>query len=88
MRTHMILPDDLVTEVDRFVGKGKRSKFIEEAVAEKLRAERLLKALDDTAGILSDHDYPEWSTVEKVAAWVHDLRREGDRTRKEKLGRD
>ncbi|MBI4338845.1 MAG: helix-turn-helix transcriptional regulator [Chloroflexi bacterium] len=43
---------------------------------EESRREKLLKALTDTAGILSDKDYPDWSTPEKVAEWVHNLRRE------------
>ncbi len=41
MRTHVILPDDLVEGVDKLVGKRKRSRFVEEAVLEKLKRERL-----------------------------------------------
>ncbi|MSQ22375.1 MAG: hypothetical protein EXR53_03585 [Dehalococcoidia bacterium] len=78
MRTHLILPEEMVKEVDALVGKRKRSQFVGEAVREKLRRENLLAALAATAGILSAEDYPEWATSEEVAAWVHDMRRQDD----------
>lgn len=78
MRTHVILPEDLVKSVDAHAGKGKRSKFIEEAVREKLRIEVLLSALKETAGILSAEDHPEWETSEQVAAWVRESRQQSD----------
>ncbi len=79
MRTHVILPEDLVKAVDKEAGKGKRSKFIEEAVREKLRIDALRAALEATAGILSAEDHPEWETSEKVAAWVRESRQQSDR---------
>ncbi len=79
MRTHVILPEDLVNAVDAKAGKGKRSQFIEEAIREKLRKEILLSALEETAGILSAEDHPEWATSEKVAAWVRESRQQSDR---------
>ncbi|MDO8749862.1 MAG: ribbon-helix-helix domain-containing protein [Dehalococcoidia bacterium] len=78
MRTHLILPEEMVKEVDALVGKRKRSQFVGEAVREKLRRENLLAALAATAGILSAEDYPEWATSEEVAAWVHDMRQRDD----------
>ena len=79
MRTHVILPEDLVKAVDALAGKGKRSRFIEEAVRDKLRKEDLLSALAETAGMLSADDHPEWATPEKVAAWVRETRQQSDR---------
>ena len=78
MRTHVNLPEDLVKAVDKEAGKGKRSKFIEEAIREKLRKENLLSALKETAGALSAEDHPHWDTPEKVAAWVRESRRQSD----------
>ena len=78
MRTHVILPEELVKAVDAHAGKGKRSQFFEEAVREKLRKEVLLAALKETAGILSAEDHPEWGTSEQVAAWVRESRRQSD----------
>ena len=79
MRVHVVLPDDLVKAVDALAGKGKRSRFVEEAVRDKLKKERLLSALKNSAGALSGEDYPHWDTPEKVATWVRELRRESDR---------
>ena len=78
MRTHVILPEDLVKAVDKEAGKGKRSQFIEEAIREKLRKDRLLSALKATAGAFSAEDHPHWNTPEKVAAWVRESRRRSD----------
>ena len=79
MRTHVILPEDLVKAVDALAGKGKRSRFIEEAVRDKLRKDDLLSALAETAGMLSADDHPEWATPEKVAAWVRETRQQSDK---------
>lgn len=76
MRTHVVLPDKLVQDVDKLVGKRRRSHFMEEAIREKLKRDKLLSALQQTAGIISADDYPDWSTTEKVAAWVRQCRQE------------
>ncbi len=74
MRTHIVLPDGLMEEIDRLVGQRKRGRFVEEAVREKLKRGALLKALQDTAGILSPEEYPQWETPDSVAAWVRESR--------------
>ena len=79
MRTHVILPEDLVKSVDALAGKGKRSQFIEEAIREKLRIDALHAALEATAGALSAKDHPHWDTPEKVAAWVRESRQQDDK---------
>ncbi|MDY6912361.1 MAG: ribbon-helix-helix domain-containing protein [Chloroflexota bacterium] len=84
MRTHIVLPEELVDNVDRVVGKRRRSRFVEEAIREKLRRDELLAALEETAGILSDMDYPEWETSQKTAEWVRESRR-GDEERMARL---
>ena len=79
MRTHVILPEDLVKSVDALAGKGKRSQFIEDAIREKVRIDTLLAALKATAGIFSAEDHPEWETSAKVAAWVRESRQQSDK---------
>ena len=79
MRTHVILPEDLVKSVDDLAGKGKRSQFIEEAIREKVRIDTLLAALEATAGAFSAKDHPHWDTPEIVASWVRESRRESDK---------
>ena len=84
MRTHVILPEDLVKAVDNEAGKGKRSQFIEEAIREKLRKDTLLSALRRTAGTISAKDHPEWDTREDVASWVRNLRKQSDQNFEER----
>lgn len=74
MRTHVILRDDLVEEVDERVGKRKRSEFINEAVEEKLRSLRLYEAALEAGGSLRDVDIPGWETRESAIEWVHKMR--------------
>ena len=74
MRTHVVLADELVADVDKLVGKRNRSRFIAEVVAERLRRERLIRAIREGAGSLDMSRHPEWETPEKVAAWVRELR--------------
>ena len=79
MRAHVVLPDDLVDEIDRLVGKRRRSAFIAEAARDRVRREGLLRALKETAGVLKAEDHPEWADSRKVAAWVRKQRRQSDR---------
>ena len=76
IRTHVILPAELVEEVDRLVGARRRSRFVEEAIRKQLRCEKMATVLRDSAGSLRG-DYPEWETPEKVSRWVAE-RRVGD----------
>lgn len=87
MRAHVVLPDDLVEAVDRLVGKRQRSAFITEALRERVRREGLLRALEESAGVIKAEDHPEWADSRKVAAWVSKLRRQNDRRLKKLYGR-
>ena len=87
VRTHLVLPKELLAEVDLLVGKGKRSAFLVEAATEKVRRERLGRALEMSAGILNPGDYPEWRTPEDVSAWVRNLRVEADEATERKISR-
>lgn len=79
MRAHIVVPDELITEVDARVGQRKRSRFIAEAIEEKLRTNRVLEAFDRVAGSLVDADIPGWETSESRVEWVRNLRHESDR---------
>jgi metal-responsive CopG/Arc/MetJ family transcriptional regulator len=86
MRTHIVVTEALMEEVDRVAGKRQRSRFVEEAIREKLARQQLTAALSATAGVLSVTDYPEWESVEQISAWVHAGRRADDAQMAEKLG--
>lgn len=76
VRAHVVLPKEMVEEIDSLVGKRGRSKFIEDALKLKVINERQKKALAEFTGFLDPDDYPEWSTPEKVSEWVHNMRQE------------
>ena len=76
VRTNLLLPKELVAEVDRFAGPRGRSRYVAEALAERVRRERMREAFESAAGSLDPSRYPHWSTSEKVIEWVRQLRAE------------
>jgi len=76
VRTNLLLPAELVRELDEVAGPRNRSRFVAEAVAYKLRREKLRRAWESARGSLRPEDYPHWSTPEKVVEWVREMRAE------------
>ena len=76
VRTNLLLPKDLVDEVDHFAGTRGRSRYVADALRARLRRDRLGEMIDKTAGVLRPEDYPEWSTSEQVVEWVRARRAE------------
>jgi hypothetical protein len=74
-RAHIVMPAELVEEIDAQVGPRRRSRFVQEAVEEKLRRQRLRASLADMAGSLAEVDIPGWETPEAASEWVRALRR-------------
>jgi hypothetical protein len=73
-KAHIILPGEILEEVDRIAGKRKRSLFIAEATREKLERERFLRALDETKGAWSDKNHPDLRTIKDVEEYVGEKR--------------
>lgn len=86
IRTHVLLPRQLVESVDQLVGQRKRSAFVARAIEDKLAHERLGRALEMAQGYLDNDAHPEWETPEKTSAWVRELRREADKSTARKIG--
>jgi metal-responsive CopG/Arc/MetJ family transcriptional regulator len=78
-RTHVIVADDVLDEIDRLVGERGRSRFIEEAAREKLGRIALERALEASAGIVKGKRYEHWQDDRSTAAWVREGRRGGRR---------
>ena len=74
VRAHIVIPKDLLDEIDSRVGQRKRSDFVTDALREKLARERQSEALRASAGVLDLEDYPQWDTPKKVSAWVREQR--------------
>ncbi|MEX0709616.1 MAG: hypothetical protein WD116_00250 [Chloroflexota bacterium] len=73
-RTNLTLPADLMQEVDELAGPRGRSRYVAEAVAQRVKRDRLGKAIRETAGILVGT--PHQMTRDEVTAWVDFLRSE------------
>jgi hypothetical protein len=76
-RAHILLPYDLVREIDAIVGPRGRSAFLVETAREAVRRRKLLQFLESDAPGWKDADHPELG--KGAAAWVRQLRRESDK---------
>lgn len=76
-RAHVVLPEDLVREIDSLVGSRGRSNFLVETAREALRRRKLLEFLDRGSVVWNDADHPELSRGS--AAWVRKIRRENEK---------
>ena len=75
-RTHIVISQQLVAEIDTIVGKRGRSAFLTQAAEKELVRLRQIKALESAAGSWKDEDHPELK--EGAAKWVKKLRQEYD----------
>jgi Arc/MetJ-type ribon-helix-helix transcriptional regulator len=73
-RTHVVLSEQLVKDIDTLVGTRQRSSFLTQAAEEKLMRLRQIKALEAAAGSWKDKDHPELK--QGAAKWVAKLRRQ------------
>jgi Arc/MetJ-type ribon-helix-helix transcriptional regulator len=76
-RTHVVLSEELVKEIDALVGARRRSSFLTQAADRELMRLRQIKALEAAAGAWKDEDHPELQ--HGAAAWVRKLRQESER---------
>jgi len=78
-RTNVTLPGELLEEVDRLAGPRGRSRYVAEAVAQRVKRDRLGSAIRETAGVMVGK--PGWMSPDEVVRWVDELRsEETDRT--------
>ena len=74
-KAHLVIPHDILEEVDQIAGKRKRSLFIAEATREKLQREQFLKTLDETQGAWSDKNHPDLKTTRGMEQFIRDKRK-------------
>ncbi len=77
-RTHIILPEALVAEIDALVGQRRRSAFLAEIAAREVRRRRLIAVLERDDPPWKPADHPEIEEAGGAAAWVKALRREAE----------
>lgn len=76
-RTHVVLSQQLVKDIDTLVGSRQRSAFLTEAAEKELMRRRQIHALKTAAGAWKDIDHPELKSGS--ANWVRKLRQESER---------
>lgn len=82
-RTHVILPTDLIAEIDALVGRRGRSAFLVETARSELKRRQLLAFLSRSEPAWRDKDHPELAAGS--AAWVRKLRTEEEGHRSSRL---
>lgn len=83
IRTHVLMPEDLVREIDALVGPRGRSAFLVETARNEVRRKKQLDFLNSDQLAWKDENHPE--LAEGAAAWVRKLRAESERATKRRL---
>lgn len=73
-RTNVTLPASLLEQVDRLAGARGRSRYVADAVAQRVRRDALGAAIRETAGAMVGR--PGWMGPDAVTRWVDELRSE------------
>jgi hypothetical protein len=76
-RAHVVIPDQLVAEIDRLVGKRSRSQFLVQAATFELKRQHQLAALQAATGAWKLENHPE--LAQGAAAYQRRLRAESER---------
>lgn len=84
-RAHVIIEEDIVKEIDRLVGKKKRSSFIAAATKKELKRLRQLSIIKKFKGTWRDEDHPDMAAKEGTDKWVRKLRNEDEKILRKKL---
>lgn len=73
-RTNLTLPKDLMREVDQLAGPRGRSRYVAEAVAQRVKRDRVAKVFRETFGAMKGKHGA--MTPDEVVAFVDQLRSE------------
>ena len=75
VKAHLVIPKEILEEVDHIAGKRGRSLYIAEAAQEKLERERFLKLLEETKGAWGDSRHPDLKTPQDMERYLGGKRR-------------
>ena len=75
-RAHVVLPDDLVREIDKIAGSRGRSAFLADLARREIKRQQLLQLFKRKEPIWKDQDHPELKAG--AAAWVRKMRSEDE----------
>jgi metal-responsive CopG/Arc/MetJ family transcriptional regulator len=74
VRTNVTLPEELIQAIDELAGPRGRSAYLAEAASQKLKRDRLAKAIRETAGVMVGKR--ERMGADEIVDWVNQLRDE------------
>jgi hypothetical protein len=87
-KAHIVIPQDLIEEIDETVGPRGRSSFLVEAAWAELRRRKLLAYLTSGEPAWRDEDHPELVALGSQT-WVKEMRStDGDEERLKQLRAD
>jgi hypothetical protein len=76
-RAHVLVPEDLLREIDALVGPRGRSSFLVETARHEVRRQKLLRFLEgEDEAAWKNRNHPE--LAESAADWVRKLRAESE----------
>ena len=78
-RAHVVVPTELLEEIDRVVGQRKRSQFLAAAAERELKRLRQIEAIEHCSGGWHQAKHPELKRRGGSASFVRKLRKESDR---------
>lgn len=70
----IVLPTIVLQRMDELIPSRQRSRFIAQALSERLALAEQMLALEESAGAWSDADHPELADDEAIDRWLTDLR--------------
>ena len=81
-RTHVVLPEEVIKDIDTLVGKRGRSAFLAEIATQEVKRRKLLALLSEPGPFWKSEDHPELK--HGAAAWVHKMRQDDEKLRLKK----
>jgi len=75
-RAHIIVPGDLLREIDALVGPRGRSAFLLETARQEVRRRKLLRFLESEEPAWEERHHPELEAGSGV--WVREFRRQSE----------
>lgn len=72
VRTNVTLPASVLERVDRIAGVRGRSRYVADAVAQRVRRDELGAAIRETAGVMVGR--PGWMSSDEIDRLIEELR--------------
>jgi len=75
-RAHVVLPIEIIADIDKLVGKRGRSAFLADVARDEIQRRQQRNALRAAKGAWKDEDHPELK--DGAAPWVNQMRAESE----------